>query len=148
MPVKRESSLAVSVRSSGSLLVVMAMCGCGPSVLGLHAVEPETCSAEYRFTAVLSGNVLSITLAKDLPGEGEDEIPAVLSYKQPTAGASFALTPDPTGAGDIEDAPPAMLAKVDGARACLAPMDASDSASNECLQSWLSVERCYVLQPE
>jgi hypothetical protein len=148
MPVYSESSLAVRFRSFGSLLAVIGICGCGPSVLGLHAVEPETCSAEYRFTAVLSGNVLSITLAKDLPGEGEDEIPAVLSYKQPAAGALFELTPDPTGAGDIEDAPPAMQAKVDGARACLAPMDTSDSASDECLQSWLSVERCYVLQPE
>jgi hypothetical protein len=139
--------LSVQLRLAPAVALV-ALCACGPSALSLHAVQPETCSAEYHFTAVLSGNVLGVTLAKDTPGDGEDEIPAVLTYKQAVEGASFELTPDPTGAGDIEDAPPAMLAQVDGERACLAAMDSADSASDACLKSWLSVERCYVLRPE
>jgi hypothetical protein len=141
-------SVPLRLAPAGALVALGVLCACGPSALSLHAQQPETCSAEYRFTATLSGNVLGVTLAKDTPGDGEDEIPAVLTYKQSAAGASFELTPDPTGAGDIEDAPPAMLAQVEGERACLAAMGSADSASDACLQSWLSVERCYVLEPE
>jgi hypothetical protein len=134
-------------REFAPFIILSVVCACGPSVL-THAQQPETCPAEYHFRAVLSGNVLGVTLAKDNPGEGEDEIPAVLTYKQSVAGASFELTPDPTGAGDIEDAAPAMKATVDGTRACLAAMDAADHAGDACLQSWLSAERCYELEPE
>lgn len=133
--------------SATALLGASVLCACGPRALILQAQRPETCSAEYRFTAVLSGNVLGVTLAKDVASDA-DEIPAVLTYKQSAAGAAFELTADPTGAGDIDDAAPPMRAEVVGERACLAAMDAADSASDACLQSWLSVERCYVLHPE
>src|SRR6188508_2401105 len=117
------TTVRLRLAPAAALIALGVLGACGPKVLGLHAQQPDSCSAEYRFTATLSGNVLAFTLAKDTPGEGEDEIPAVLTYKQSVAGASFELTPDPTGAGDIEDAPPAMQAQVDGDRACLAPMD-------------------------
>jgi hypothetical protein len=149
MPVDRENPRPVRPRLSVAALVALSLlCACGPKVLSLPAQQPETCAVEYRFTAVLSGDVLGITLSKDLPGDGEDEIAAVLSYKRSEAGGTFELPPDPTGAGDIEDAPPALQASVDGSRVCLAPLAAADSAGDACLQSWLQIERCYELQPD
>ena len=129
-------------------LGALQLWGCGPQVFSLYAQSPESCAPEYRFTAVLSGNVLAITLAKDNPGDIPDEIPAVLTYKQQAEGQSFELTPDPTGAGDILDAPPPLLAKVVGTRACLAPFEAADSTGDACLQSWLQTERCFDLEKE
>jgi hypothetical protein len=41
-----------------------------------------------------------------------------------------------------------MQARVDGNSVCLAPLAAPDSASDACLQSWLSTVRCYELQPD
>jgi hypothetical protein len=150
MRVDRESFESVRPHRVpvAALFVLIALCACMRSVLELPAQQPETCSVEYRFTAVLSGDVLGITLSRDLPGAGEDEITAVLTYKRSEPGSSFELPPDPTGAGDIEDAPPALQAKVDGNRVCLQALGASDSASDACLQSWLGSERCYDLQPE
>jgi len=129
-------------------LAALHLWACGPQVLSLYAQSPEGCAPEYRFTAVLSGNVLAITLAKDNPGDIPDEIPAVLTYKQQAEGQDFELTPDPTGASDIVDAPPALLAKVVGSRACLAALGAADSAGDACLQSWLQTERCFELEKD
>lgn len=124
---------------------------CGPRAHVLRAQRPETCSAEYRFTAVLSGNTLGITLSKDFPTDGEDELVAVLSYKQVKGnGAELQLVP-PLDLGDteqIQDQPPPMSARLDGERACLSPMGAADGAGDACLASWLSVERCYHLLAE
>jgi len=133
---------------SALVLSALAVSGCGPKVYSLYAQSPESCAPEYRFTAVLSGNVLGVTLAKDNPGDTPDEIPAVLTYKQRAGSQIFELTPDPTGAGDIEDATPPLLAKVIEARACLEPFDTNDSSGDACLQSWLQIERCFELQQE
>jgi len=127
-------------------LCALALSACGPKVYSLHAQSPESCGPEYRYTAVLSGNVLGVTLAKDNPGDTPDEIPAVLTYKQRADSQIFELTPDPTGAGDIEDATPPLLAKVIEARACLEPFDTNDSTGDACLQSWLQIERCFDLE--
>lgn len=129
-------------------LCALQLWACGPQVFSLYAQSPESCAPEYRFTAVLSGNVLAITLAKDNPGDIPDEIPAVLTYKQQAESQTFELTPDPTGAGDILDAPPPLLATVVETRACLAPFDAADSTGDVCLQSWLQTERCFELEKE
>ena len=129
-------------------LCALQLWACGPQVFSLYAQSPESCAPEYRFTAVLSGNVLAITLAKDNPGDIPDEIPAVLTYKQQAESQNFELLPDPTGAGDVADAPPPLLAKVVGTRACLAAFDATDSAGDTCLQSWLQTERCFDLEKE
>jgi len=130
------------------LAICVSLSGCGPKVYSLYAQSPESCAPEYRFTAVLSGNVLGVTLAKDNPGDTPDEIPAVLTYKQRADSQIFELTPDPTGAGDIEDATPPLLAKVIEARACLEPFDTNDSSGDACLQSWLQIERCFDLEKE
>ncbi|HKO93793.1 MAG TPA: hypothetical protein VJU61_21715 [Polyangiaceae bacterium] len=129
-------------------LCALGLLACGPKVYSLYAQSPESCAPEYRFTAVLSGNVLGVTLAKDNPGDTPDEIPAVLTYKQRGNSQHFELTPDPTGAGDILDAPPALLARVVEKRACLEPFEAGDSTSDVCLQSWLQAERCFDLEQE
>jgi hypothetical protein len=129
-------------------LGVLELGACEPQVFSLQAQSPESCAPEYRFTARLSGNVLSITLAKDNTGDVPDEIPAVLTYKQLGDSPSFELTPDPNGAGDVVDRAPALLAKVVGSRACLLPFDAADSTGDVCLQSWLQIERCYDLEQE
>jgi len=147
-------SLALgSLALCGRAVCVTAVCAltlsaCGPKVYSLYAQSPESCAPEYRFTAVLSGNVLGVTLAKDNPGDTPDEIPAVLTYKQRADSQIFELTPDPTGAGDVEDATPPLLAKVIEARACLEPFDTNDSSGDACLQSWLQIERCFDLQQE
>jgi len=142
MPAQRR--VAVTLFALG----LLGLGACGPTVFSLYAQSPESCAPEYRYTAVLSGNVLGVTLAKDNPGDTPDEIPAVLTYKQKGDGQLFELTPDPTGAGDILDAPPALLARVVEARACLEPFEAGDSTGDVCLQSWLQTERCFDLEKE
>jgi hypothetical protein len=132
------------------LTLVGGASACGPKSLGLHAQPIEGCSEAHRFTAVLSGNVLGFTVARDEPGESSDEIITVLSYKESAPGSHrFELIPplevDPL---QVNDQAPAMTATVEGTRACLAPMGAGDQAGDACLASWLAQPRCYDLQPE
>jgi hypothetical protein len=134
-----------------TLLGASALLGCGPKTAVLRAQQPESCAAEYRFTAVLSGNTLGITLSKDFPADREDELVTVLSYKQVEGSdAEFQLVAplDLADAEQIQDQPPPLSATVDGQRVCLSPLGAADSAGDVCLTSWLSVEHCYQLQAE
>jgi hypothetical protein len=134
-----------------TLVGVAVVLGCGPKTYVLRAQRPETCTAEYRFTTVLSGNTLGVTLSKDFPADREDELVAVLSYKQVEGSdTEFHLVP-PLDLGDteqIQDQPPPMAAHVEGERACLGPMSAGDGAGDACLASWLEVEHCYQLLAE
>jgi hypothetical protein len=115
----------------------------------LRAERPQDCPPEYRFTATLSGNVLAVTLTKDNPGDAEDEFPALLSYKATGAAPGiFALTDDPTGAEDMTDAPPPLIARVDGNSVCLEALGPGDGATDVCVMAWLSLERCYELHEE
>lgn len=147
----RLERLRSTARSVLFTLLGVAALGCGPTKSVLRAQQPESCAAEYRFTAVLSGNTLGITLSKDFPADRADELVAVLSYKQVEGSdAEFELVA-PLDLGDteqIQDQPPPLSAQVDGQRACLSPLGAADSAGDVCLASWLSVERCYLLQAE
>jgi hypothetical protein len=133
-----------------ALLCAVAASACGPRTEALHARHVDGCSVEHRFTAVLSGNVLAFTVARDSPGEVNDAIITVLSYKETSPGSrEFALVPpleqDPL---QVSDQAPAMTASVDGSRACLAPFGEGDHAGDVCLASWLKEPRCYELEPD
>jgi hypothetical protein len=141
--------------SSGSpltgLIIAAALTGwaCSGKTLVLRAERPQDCPPEYRFTATLSGNVLGVTLTKDNPGDAEDELSALLSYKAiESAPSTFALTDDPTGAGDVSDAAPPLIARVDGNSICLEALGPGDGAADVCVMAWLSLERCYELHEE
>jgi hypothetical protein len=148
LPVAPRRLRSVDCRATLALVGALA---CGPKVESLHAVAAEECTAEYRLSAELSGNVLGVTLAKDNAAPAEDEIITVLTYKQsPNDPTLFELIPslDPADPGELTDPPPALTAKVSGHQACLAPMGPEDSVSNECVKVWLGSERCYELGME
>jgi hypothetical protein len=131
------------------LAVGLSEWACSGKTFVLRAERPQDCPPEYRFTATLSGNVLAVTLTKDNPGDAEDEFPALLSYKATeSAPGIFALGDDPTGAGDMTDAPPPLIARVDGNSICLEALGPGDGAADVCVMAWLSLERCYELHEE
>jgi hypothetical protein len=140
-----------SARALLALLAASAALGCGPKTQSVHAQQLEGCSLEHKLTAVQSGNVLAFTVAKDAPGEENDEIITVLSYKETSPGSGkLALIPslDPSDPTQVNDQAPAMLATVDGTRACIEPLGAEDTVGDACLHSWLAAERCYQLNPD
>jgi hypothetical protein len=132
------------------LVLAASTSACGPKASVLHAQHVDGCSDEYRLTAVLSGNVLGITVAKDSPGDANDEIITVLSYKETSPGTrEFELIPPlEVDAMQVNDQAPPMTASVVGERACLAPFGEGDQAGDACLASWLTERRCYELLPE
>jgi hypothetical protein len=125
--------------------------GCGPKTQSVHAAHVDGCAAEYKFTAVQSGNVLAFTVAKDPPGAENDEIITVLSYKETAPGSGkLELIPslDPSDPTQVDDLTPAMTASVEGKSACIEPLGTGDTAGDACLGAWLAERRCYELTPD
>jgi hypothetical protein len=139
-------------RALPALLVASSIVvGCGPKSQSTHAVHVDGCSPEHKFTAVQSGNVLAFTVAKDSPGDANDEIVTVLSYKETSPGSGkLELTPplDPSDPTQVNDLAPLMTASVDGSSACIEPLGTGDSVGDACLGAWLSARRCYELTPD
>ncbi|MET0411077.1 MAG: hypothetical protein ABW217_07260 [Polyangiaceae bacterium] len=137
-----------------ALFVLFFACvtfACGPQTQILHAAHVDGCTPEHKFTAVQSGNVLAFTVAKDSPGDANDEIITVLSYKETSPGSGkLELTPslDPSDPTQVNDQTPAMTASVDGTSACIEPLGTGDSVGDACLVAWLGQRRCYELTPD
>lgn len=131
-----------------TLLVACSTFACGPRTQSVHAAPVDGCTAEHKFTAVQSGNVLAFTVARDAPGAEDDEIITVLSYKETSPGSGqLELIPslDPSDPTQVSDQAPAMLASVQGTSACIEPLGEGDTVGDSCLVAWLSERRCYEL---
>jgi hypothetical protein len=143
--------LRSATRSLVALCFVSITFACGPKTQSVHAAHVDGCTAEHKFTAVQSGNVLAFTVARDAPGDASDEIITVLSYKETAPGSGkLELTPslDPSDPTQVNDQTPAMTASVEGTSACIDPLGAGDTVGDACLVAWLAERRCYQLTPD